>query len=451
MEAILKDIDEVVRPEEMRHSYGFDGETKEGVGVALGFDQGPNVGSIGFKLVDRDKRSRSSDEIAAALRERVKSIPGLNKIYVRAENAITSILMGGGKPVSLEIQGPDLGQLMQFARRVKSLMEQIPGLVDVEISQKDPRPELWVQVDRKKASDLGLNVATIARTLRNYFYGIEATKYRDAGDNYDIFTRFTERDKNRLENLPEAPLFTPDGRMIKLKNVAKIIQGQGPIEIQRKNRQKIIKVEADTYGRSLGAVTSDLKKALSKLGVPIGISIRFGGEVEEQQKVFKDLTILLIMGIMLVYMVMASLFGNLRDPFIIMFSVPFAFSGVLYAFYLTGTTLGIMSFMGVIMLMGIVVNNAIVLLDYIHLLQKRGKSLSEAVTEAGRNRLRPVLMTTLTTFFGMLPMAVSQSVGAEAWNPLGITMLGGLSVSTLVTLILVPTIYYMLERRKVSR
>ncbi|MBW2082447.1 MAG: efflux RND transporter permease subunit, partial [Deltaproteobacteria bacterium] len=263
MEAILKNIDEVVKPEEMRHSYAFDGETKEGIGVALGFDQGPNVGSIGFKLVDRDKRTRSADEIAAALRKRVRSIPGLNKIYVRAESGITSILMGTGKPVSLEIQGPDLEQLVRLANQVKQKMLEIPGLVDVEITQKDPRPELWVEVDRKKASALGLSVANIAVTLRNYFYGLEATKFREAGDNYDIFTRLTERDKNNLFNLPEAPIYTPDGRMIKLKNIAKIIQDEGPIEIERKNRQKIVKVEADTFGRSLGAVTADLKKALS--------------------------------------------------------------------------------------------------------------------------------------------------------------------------------------------
>lgn len=446
--AILKNIDEVVRPEEMRHSYAFAGETKEGIGVALGFDMGPNVGSIAFKLVDRDKRSRGAEDIAAALRAKVQRIPGITKIQVRAESAITSALMGAGKPVSLEIQGSNLGQILQFAQKVKKIMERIPGLVDIDISQKDPRPEIWVDVDRKKASDLGLNIANIAGTLRNYFYGVEATEFRDAGDSFDIFTRLTGKDKNRLENLPEVPIFTPDGRMIKLKNVAKIVEGEGPIEIERKNRQKIVKVEADTYQRSLGAVTGDLKRELARLGNPPGISTHFGGDVEEQRKAFRDLTILLIMGIVLVYMIMASLFGNLRDPFIIMFSVPFAFSGVLYAFYLTGITLGIMSFMGVVMLMGIVVNNAIVLLDYIHLLQKRGEPLFQAVTRAGRNRLRPVLMTTMTTFFGMLPMAVSQKVGAEAWNPLGITMLGGLSVSTLVTLVLVPTIYYMLERRR---
>ena len=451
LNAILKDINEVVKPEEMRHSYGFDGESKKGIGVALGFDQGPNVGSIGFKLVDRNKRSRSAEDIAAVLRAKVREIPGISKIQVRAENAITSILMGGGKPVSLEIQGPDLDQNIQFARKVKSVMEKIPGLVDIDISQKDPRPEMWVEVDRQKAADLGLNIATIAGTLRNYFYGVDVSEFRDAGDNYDIFTRFTEKDKNRLQNLPEVPLFTPDGRMIQLKSVARIVEGEGPIEIERKNRQKRVKVEADTYRRSLGAVTADLKTELATLGVPPGMTTKFGSDVKEQKRAFRDLTILLIMGVILVYMVMASLFGSLRDPFIIMFSVPFAFSGVLYAFYLTGTTLGIMSFMGVVMLMGIVVNNAIVLVDYIHLLQKRGEPVFQAVTRAGRNRLRPVLMTTMTTFFGMLPMAVSREVGAEAWNPLGITMLGGLSVSTLVTLVLVPTIYYMFERRKASR
>ena len=448
VENLLKNIDEVVKPEEMKHSYAFDGETKEGIGAALGFDQGPNVGSIGFMLVDRDKRTRSAEDIADLLRQQSQHIPGITRIQVMAQGGIAAALMGSGKPVSLEIQGPDMEQNIAFAREVKNAIYKIPGLVDVEISQKDPRPEIWIEIDRKKASDLGLNIAAIAGTLRNYLYGVEASEFRDAGDRFDIFTRFTKKDKNRLENLPQLPLFSSDGRIIQLKNVARIVHGEGPIEIERKNRQKIVKVEADKYGRSLGEVTSDINKAIKKLALPPGMSINFGGDVEEQKKAFHDLTLLLIIGIILVYMVMASLFGNLRDPFIIMFSVPFAFSGVLYAFYFGDVSLGIMSFMGIIMLMGIVVNNAIVLLDYIHLLQKRGLPLFEAVTQAGQNRLRPVMMTTLTTFFGMLPMATSNSVGAEAWNPLGITMLGGLTVSTLVTLVLVPTIYYMFERRK---
>ncbi len=451
IEQILKIMDEVVKPEEFRHSYAFDGATEEGTGVVLGFDEGPNVGEVGFKLVDMDKRDRSAKEIASILREKIEKIPGINRLQVTATSPIKSLMMGAGKPVSVEIQGSDLNANFAFARKLEKVMKGITGLRDVAISQKDPRPELWVEVDRAKASSLGLNVATIAGALRNYFYGVEATQFRDAGDNYDIFTRLRKKDKDRLKTLLEIPVFTPDGRMIKLKNVAKIISGEGPVEVQRKNRQKIIKVEADTFERSLGDITADIKTELKKKGIPEGISISFGADVEEQQKAFRDLTLLLVLGMVLVYMVLASLYGNLRDPLIIMFSVPFAVSGVFYAFYFGGISLDIMTFMGIIMLEGIVVKNAIVLLDYTHLLQKRGELLFEAVTHAGRNRLRPILMTTLTTIFAMLPMALTRSVGAEVWNALGITIISGLLVSTLVTLILIPTVYYMFERRKEER
>lgn len=447
---MLNNIDEMVSKEEIRHSYAMDGETKEGVAAALGFDQGPNVGTIGFKLVDRDKRFRSAEDIAAVLRDEAKLIPGISHITVKAESTMSSAMSGGGKPISLEIQGQNLEENLAFARQIKEVLKEIPGLVDLNISQKNPRPELWVEVDRKKATDLGLNIAIVAASLRNYFYGIEATEFKDDGDSFNIITRFSEKDKNRLANLPNVPIIGPGGQSIKLKNIASITNGEGPIEIERKNRQRIIKVEGDLYQRSLGDVTVDIKDILADMGTPPGIFVAFGGDVEEQKKAFKDLTTLLILGIILVYMIMASLFGNLRDPFIVMFSVPFAFSGVIYAYYFTNTSLGIMSFMGIIMLMGIVVNNAIVLIDYIHLLLKRGFPLAEAITKAGKSRLRPVLMTTMTTFFGMLPMATSNRVGAEAWNPLGITMLGGLSVSTLVTLILIPTIFYFFEKRKIQ-
>jgi len=451
IEKIIQIMDEVVKPEEYRHSYAFDGATEEGTGVVLGFDEGPNVGEIGFKLVDMDKRDRSAREIANILRERIEKIPGINRLQVTATSPIKSLMMGAGKPVSAEIQGADLNANLAFAQKLERVMGKIPGLRDVAISQKDPRPELWVKVDRAKASSLGLNIAIIAGTLRNYFYGVEATQFRDAGDNFDIFTRFRKEDKDRLKTLPEIPIFTPDGRMIRLGNVAQIINGEGPIEIQRKNRQRIIKVEADIFERPLGDVTEDIKNELKKTGIPEGISVSFGADVEEQQKAFRDLTLLLVLGMVLVYMVLASLYGNLRDPLIIMFSVPFAASGVFYAFYFGGISLDIMTFMGIIMLEGIVVKNAIVLLDYTHLLQKRGEPLFEAVTHAGRNRLRPILMTTLTTIFAMLPMALTRSVGAEVWNALGVTIISGLSVSTLVTLILIPVVYYMFEKRKEER
>ena len=445
---ILDIMPRIVPGELIRFSYVKTGEDDEGYGVALGFEQGPNVGEVRFKLVDRDRRDLTIEAVGERLRAEVEKIPGIIKYQVSTESGLDSAVMGGRKPISVEVLGYDMAQSEAFARALRQGLMKVPGLVDLTVSQKDPRPEVWIEVDRPKAASLGLNVAQIAGTARNYFYGAEATAFKDAGDSFDIFTRFSEADRDRLANLPEVPIFTPDGRMVRLQTVARIVEGLGPIEIARKNRQRIIKVEGNTYARSLGAVSADVHRVIGAMEIPAGIRIHHGGDVEEQGEAFADLTTLLVLGIMLVYMVMASLFGNLRDPLIVMFSVPFAFTGVLYVFYFTDTSLGMIPFMGVIMLMGVVVNNAIVLLDYTHLLQKRGRPLALAVVEAGRSRLRPVLMTTLTTFFAMVPMALSHAVGAEAWNPLGITMLGGLSVSMLVTLVLVPTVYFLFERRR---
>jgi len=434
-----------IKPEELRHTYGFAGQTEKGFGEALGFEEGSNCGEVGLKLVDKDKRRRSDKEIAAILREYLKHVPGITRTKVIATNPISALLMGGTKPIVIEVLGYNLEESLKVARKIKKIVQEIPGAVDVSLSFKDPRPEIWIEVDRKKAASLGLNIAIIADAIRTYFYGNNPTDFRDAGEDYDIFVRLTDKDKNRLETLPEVPIFTPDGRMILLKNIAHIKEGTGLTEIERKNRQRIIKVEADTYKRSLGEVTRDIKKKLEKLNLPSGVTIQFGGYIKEQREAFKDLKWLLLLGIILTYMVMASLYEGFLDPFVIMFSVPFAFTGVIWAFLITGIILNIISFMGIVMLTGIVVNNAIVLLDYTHLLQKRGLSLYEAIIEAGRSRLRPVLMTTLTTIFGMLPMALDKGVGSEIWNALGITVIGGLSLSTLITLILIPTLYSILE------
>ncbi len=450
IEKIQSEIDSILNPGEFRHSYAKDGEDDKGFAASLGFEQGPNVGDIRMKIIDKDKRDRSAKDVASLLREKVEKIPGIARIQVSAQSAVTSALLGGGKPVSLEIQGADLEANLAFAKLVEKELKSIPGLVAVNITQKDPRPEIRVEIDRKKAADLGLNAGPVAMTLRNYFYGVKAAEFSDSGSSFDIFTRFSTKDKDNLGTLSRVPVFTPDGRKISIGTIAEIVEGVGPIEIERKNRQRIVKVEAGIYQRALGEVSADIKERLKKIGKPPGISISFGGDVEEQNKAFKDLGILLVMGIILVYMVMASLFGNLRDPFIVMFSVPFAFTGVLYAYYFSGTDLGIISFMGIVMLMGIVVNNAIVLLDYTHQLRRKGVELKKAIKDAGKSRLRPVLMTTLTTFFGMFPMAITDAVGSETWNPLGITMLGGLSVSTLVTLILIPVVFYFFEKTKTN-
>jgi HAE1 family hydrophobic/amphiphilic exporter-1 len=279
IEKTLQIIGKIVKPEESRHSYAFDGQSEEGFGAAMGMDEGPNVGTIGFKLVDKDKRERSANDIASKLRAQLERIPGISRMKVTATSPLSSLMMGGGKPIVIEVTGPDLNTNLKAAAQVKKFVQEVPGTADVSLSQKDPRPELWVEVDREKAASFGLNIAMIAGTVRNYFYGDKSTEFRDAGDSFDIFTRLSELDKNKLENLPEVPIFTPDGRMIKLKNIAEIKSGEGPVEIERKNRQRIVKVEADKYGRSLGEITSDIKEALKNMDIQPGVSVSFGGEV----------------------------------------------------------------------------------------------------------------------------------------------------------------------------
>ena len=387
VEGIINDVLTVVKPEEFRSLYAWCGTTDEGLGVALGMDEAANAGQVGFKLVDPSLRGRRAKEIAARLRERLEKVPGVTRLRVLASDPSGAMLQGQQKPVVVEVQGDDLSQTLKVAGRLADGMRRVAGLVDISVSQKEPRPELWVEIDRDKASLMGLTAGQVGMQVRNYLYGVEASEYREAGDGFKIFTRFAEFDRNRIESLPQAPIFTPDGRRLLLGSVARIVEQSGPVMIERKNLEKLITVEADLLDISLGQGQREVRRLLEQLDLPAGVTVAFGGDLKEQREAFGDLTILLALGIVLVYMVMAALFGNLRDPLIIMFSVPFAFVGVIYAFRLTGVSLGIITFMGVVMLMGIVVNNAIVLLDYTKLLQKRGTALREAVVTAGRDRL----------------------------------------------------------------
>jgi HAE1 family hydrophobic/amphiphilic exporter-1 len=230
--------------------------------------------------------------------------------------------------------------------------------------------------------------------------------------------------------------------------VARVVHRTGPIEIERQNQDRVVKVEANIFRRSLGEVAQDIRGVINKMQIPLEISINLGSDVEEQAKSFRDLLLLFVLGGVLVYMVMAAQFESFLDPFIVMFSVPFAFTGVAFGLFVGNITLSVISFLGLVMLVGIVVNNAIVLVDYINILRSRGISMYEAVTTGGANRLRPVLMTTITTLFGMLPLAVSKGEGSELWRPLGVSMIGGLSISTFITLVLVPVIYAILKVKR---
>ena len=446
MEIFEKDI-----PEKDNY-YALVGQSREGVATALGFEEGSYVGRVGVKLVPKGQRKRSVKEIANVVRQDIEKIPGIKYLGVQVVSPVEKLFFGGGrKPISLEVLGSNAKTIRDVAHRLKHLVEKTPGAVDVTTSERGFRPEVWIHLDRQKAATLGLNVALVADTLRTAFYGNAPTKFRDAGDDYDIFVRLAQSDRRSLKDIGNLTLYSVTGKPVKLLNVASITQQYGPIQIDRKNRQRIITVDADTYGRSMGAVMKDIRREMKHFPLPPGIEIREGSEVEQQQKSFRDLRLLFLLGIVLVFMVMAAQFESFRDPFVIMFSVPFALVGVIWAFYLTHTTLNLMSFIGIIMLVGIVVNNAIVLVDYTNILRKRGIALFEAVQTAGVRRLRPVLMTTFTTIFGMLPMALSHGEGSEVWKPMGITVIGGLTVSTFVTLLIVPVLYTFFTRKGTRR
>ncbi len=434
---------------EKKTYFVFAGRTKKGVGNVLGFEEGNYIIQSGAKLVDKEQRKRSAKEVANALRKELEKIPGIEKLSVSAMSAYQKIFFsGGGKSISLEIYGDNLDKLREIGNKVKKEFEKIPGVVDVTTSLEKPRQEVWVKIDRVKLAKAGLTPADIAFILRTSFYGNAASEFRDGSKDFDIFVRLQEKYRANMEDLQKIKIPLKNGKTISLSDLVSFEQNLGPVKIERIDRERVIKVEASTFGITLGEATRSIKKALKKVTFPPGYHYKFGGDIEEQRKAFKTLTLLLILGILLVYMVMASQFESLRQPFYIMFSVPFAFTGVIVAFILTNTPLSLVSFIGIVMLMGIVVNNAIVLVDYINLLRARGYKLIEAIKEAGKSRLRPVLMTTLTTIGGTIPMALSRGEGSEMWNELGITLIGGLSVSTLITLIIVPTIYYLFERKR---
>jgi len=446
--AVIEDIFKKEVPE-ARYIYVRSGAVT-GVGRTMGQASGTHMIASGAKLVPKSQRSRSVKEVGQVVRNKIRNIPGVVKTDIATGSPIGRLITGmGGKDVQIEIVGNSFEDTDRLAEKVKRIIEKVPGAVDVAISRESGRPELRISVDREKASSLGLNMYTVASSLKSFIEGSTATKYREKGETYDIYVRLTDEYRSKIEDVENLSIVSPfTKKQVRLANFATVYETKGPIDIERLNRERVVRVECNTYGRSTGKVVEDIKKRLEDITLPSDVMINIGGEAEEQAKAFKDLMLLLILGIILVYMVMAAQFESLLDPFIVMFSVPFTFVGVIVAFFITDTNLSVISFLGMVMLMGIVVNNAIVLVSYINILRARGFSMVDAVTQAGKDRLRPVLMTTITTLVGLLPLAVSRGEGSETWNPLGITMIGGLSVSTFITMLFVPTLYAIFEGRR---
>lgn len=450
--ARIEDILDKEVPERLFY-YVRSGEVS-GVGKSMGNASGSHIIACGAKLVPKTERKRPVKEIGQVLRDKIRALPGVVRTDITTGNPIGRVITGsGGKSVQVEIIGHSFKDTDAVAAQIREIMERIPGAVDVSISREANRPELRIDVDREKSSSLGLNMQMITDTVKAFVEGDTAGHYREKGKTYDISVRAEEKFRLKPEDIESITVYPASGggveagRQVRLSNIAGISEVLVPQEIERKNRERVVRVECNAYKRSSGKIVEDLREELNKLTLPSDITLDFGGEAEEQSKAFRDLALLLMLGIVLVYMVMAAQFESLIDPFIVMFSIPFTFVGVILAFVISGMTLNIISFLGVVMLMGIVVNNAIVLISYINILRARGLALAEAVIQGGSDRLRPVLMTTITTLVGLMPLALSNGEGSESWQPLGVTMIGGLSVSTLITLLFIPTLYSVFETR----
>jgi hydrophobic/amphiphilic exporter-1 (mainly G- bacteria), HAE1 family len=419
--------------------------TQAGAG---GFGGSASRTNATIRLVEKQARNRTSEEIAQDINRKLTGvIPGVI-ISTRASggNRQMSRIMGGGDSrLSLEIRGDDLQQARDISLAAKNAMDKVPEVRNARVSREEGRPELAIQVDRPKAALLGLTVTNVADSIRTNVAGTQAAFFRQHGNEYPIIVRLREEDRERIDDVNDVLISSPTGQVLQAKNLLTLRNQAGPTEIQRKNQERITRVTAEPEVTLSDAVAA-VNARLSDLRVPPQFQMGFGAEVEEQERAFRQLQMMLILAVILVYAVMASQYESLRDPFIIMFSVPLAAIGVVLALKLTNTTFSLQAYIGVIMLAGIVVSNAILLVDYTNVLRRRDKMpLREAVETAGRTRLRPILMTSLTTVLGLVPMALAIGDGAELQAPLARVVIGGLIASTLITLVFVPTVYTLFE------
>ena len=387
-------------------------------------------------------------EIADGLRRELAAIPEIREFTVTPGGG-GGPGGGGSSTVEIKVFGHDMNTAMATAKELQTKMSQLSTMRDAQLSREDLQPEFNVQFDRDKLAYYGLNASTIAQFIRNRIYGYECTKYREDGDEYDIVVRYAEPYRESIEDVENITLYTAQGRAIKLKEVATIYEDFASPEIERENRQRVVTVSGSVgAGVALGEAVSEVDAMLAEYDVPAGLDLELGGSIEDQGEAFSDIGMLLILIVILVYIVMATQFESLAYPFIIMFTIPFAMSGVFIALWMSSTPLSLIALIGAIMLVGIVTKNGIVMVDYMNLLVERGSEVADAVIAGGKSRLRPVLMTSLTTILGMVPMAMGIGEGSETWQPMGISVVGGLLVSTFLTLFIVPALYAMMEGRK---
>ncbi|HUU18532.1 MAG TPA: efflux RND transporter permease subunit [Sedimentisphaerales bacterium] len=406
-------------------------------------------GILFISLKPKRQRDASPNDLIKRLRKITDKMPGATVRY-SAEDPLTAIMFGSAGMLAVELCGHDMDEASTYAEAVSSVIATVEGVEDVQISRKEEKPEVKVVIDREKASNLGLDVRTVGKQVETFFAGTTATRYREGGDEYDVEVRLQPKDRDRIEDLRDVPISMPGGGQVSLANIAEIQQGLGPTKIERKDQARYITVSAEISGRDLGSVVKDVRKALDKVPAPPGFSYKFAGAEKEKKEAFRLLVIAVGLGMVLVYMVMASQFESFRDPFIIFLSIPFGIVGVIIALALAGQAMSVVSFLALIMLVGIVVNDGIVLISYLNILRRRGLDVYSAIIEGGRSRLRPVVCTSCTTILALAPLALSRGEGSEIWVPFAVTIIGGLFVGTVITLVLMPTLYSVFEGLKTS-
>jgi HAE1 family hydrophobic/amphiphilic exporter-1 len=382
-------------------------------------------------------------EIARDLRRRLEgSIPGM-EIRVRAPQGqfILERLLGGDEGMTIEIRGYELATLDALAARAAKVIAKVAGITDVQTSLEAGVPQWGIHVNREKVADLGLSVRDVTQLLQTAVAGTKSGEYRTEGNSYRILVQLKDAEKRTIDEILNLTLTTASGEKVALRNLVSSEMSRGPLLIDRKDQQRMVTIRANIAGRDSGSVALDVQALLDQIPRPAGYFLKVAGNFEEQQKAFRELIISLVLALVLVYMVLACQYESLRDPLVVMFSVPLAAVGVLVTLFVTATTLNVQSYIGCVMLGGIVVNNAILLVDQASRLVLDGMGTHDALIEAGRRRLRPILMTTLTTILGLLPLALGIGEGSDAQAPLTRAVVGGLTGSTLITLVLIPTVY----------
>lgn len=399
---------------------------------------GTHVITYSMRLVPIEEREKDVMMIAEEMRNDIARFPEIVDFSVSTSEGMGSF---GSNTVDVEVYGYDIAATNIVAKTLSEKIKKIQGVKDVTISRDKSKPELQIIPDQNKMITNGLNTAMVASAVKNRVEGMTATRLRQAGDEYDVVVRFKESARSTLTDIENIGITNPAGNIIRLGEIADIKEYWSPPSIERKRRERIVNVSFTPYKRSLTELQREVRKVIDDTEIPSGVMVQISGAIQEQMESFMDIAFLIVVSLILVYLIMASQFESLKMPFIIMFSIPFAFSGVALALFITKTTLSVISGIGAVMLIGIVVKNAIVLVDYINLMRDRGNELYDAISLSGRSRLRPVLMTSATTILGMLPLAMSAGSGSELWSPMGVAVIGGLIFSTFVTLIIVPVVY----------